>query len=106
VLALLLGPAPAFAHGTPIALTFWGDFPLPIARCQRADRPRRGRLRPPRLARRDCALAPLRRPCDGTATEAATEAARLAALDDVFAACTPSGSATSSSSTSARRGRT
>ena len=91
LLALIVGPAPAFAHGTPIALTFWGDFPLPIARCQRVI----GRaaaacgLRVWR-ARRDCALAPLRgASCDDTATEAATEAARLAALDDVFAACTP-----------------
>lgn len=89
LVALLLAPLTAQAHGTPIALTFWGDFPLPVARCQRVI----GRaaavcgLRVWR-ARQDCALAPLRgAPCDAAATAAAIETARLAAIDDVFSGC-------------------
>lgn len=73
----------------PIALTFWGDFPLPVARCQRVV----GRaaaacgLRVWR-ARRHCAPAPLWGvACDPADTAAAAEAAHLAAIDDVFAAC-------------------
>lgn len=91
LLALVVAPAPALAHGMPIELTFWGDFPLPVAHCQRVI----GRaaavcgLRVWR-ARRDCALAPLQgAACDQTATDAAVEAARLAAIDDVFGACDP-----------------
>ncbi len=90
LLTLLVPPGAVYAHGMPIALTFWGDFPLPVANCQRVI----GRaaavcgLRVWR-ARRDCALAPLRgTACDQAATEAATETARLAAIDDVFGACT------------------
>jgi cysteine-rich repeat protein len=91
LLALLAAPTAAAAHGTPIDIATWGDFPPAIARCQRVI----GRaaavcgLRVWR-ARRDCALAPLRgTPCDGAATEAALEAARVAALDDVSHGCTP-----------------
>jgi cysteine-rich repeat protein len=89
LVALVAAPRLAGAHGMPIALTFWGDFPLPVARCQRVI----GRaaavcgLRVWR-ARRDCALAPLRGAgCDQAAADAATEAARLAAIDDVSGGC-------------------
>lgn len=89
LLALLLAPRAAGAHGTPIDIASWGDFPLPIARCQRVI----GRaaavcgLRVWRV-RRDCALAVARGgACDSAATDAAMEAARLAALDDVSGAC-------------------
>lgn len=91
LLALLPVPPPASAHGTPVALDFWGDFPLATARCQRII----GRaaavcgLRVWR-ARRDCALAPLRGgACDPATTDARVEAARIAAIDDVSAACSP-----------------
>jgi cysteine-rich repeat protein len=91
LLLLLAVPGRAGAHGTPIDIRSWGDFPLPIARCQRV----LGRaaaacgLRVWR-ARRDCALAPLRgASCDAAATAAIMEAARIAALDDVSGACTP-----------------
>ena len=91
LLALLAAPTGALAHGTPIDIASWGDFPPAIARCQRVI----GRaaavcgLRVWR-ARRDCALAPLRgAACDAAATNAALEAARVAALDDVSTACTP-----------------
>ena len=89
LLSLLVAPTAVWAHGMPIELTFWGDFPLPVARCQRVI----GRaaavcgLRVWR-ARRDCALAPLRgQTCDESAADAVAEDARLAAIDDVFGAC-------------------
>jgi cysteine-rich repeat protein len=89
--ALLAAPRPANAHGPPIGLAFWGEFPLPVARCQRII----GRaaavcgLRVWR-ARRDCALAALRgTACDHGAAEAAVDAARVAAIDDLSGACTP-----------------
>lgn len=82
---------PAVGHGLPVDLAVWGDFPLPVARCQRTI----GRaaaacgLRVWR-ARRDCALSRLAaKGCDQGATDAAVEAARIAAIDDVSANCAP-----------------
>lgn len=89
LLALLALPTAADGHGAPVELAFWGHFPLPVARCQRAI----GRaaavcgLRVWRI-RRDCALAPLRASaCDPTTADAVVAAARVAALDDVSTAC-------------------
>ena len=91
LVAILAVPPTAVAHGAPVELAFWGDFPRPVANCQRVI----GRaaaacgLRVWR-ARRDCALAQLRgAACNEATTSAAVEAARIAALDDVSAACSP-----------------
>lgn len=93
VLCLLLGvlgrALPAGAHGTPVALAIWGDFPPAVAGCQR-DIGRAAAvcgLQAWRL-RRDCSLAALHgTPCTATTLAARIEAARLRAADRVSSAC-------------------
>ncbi len=85
-----LTPSPLRAHGVPVPLDFWGAFGRRVARCQRII----GRsaavcgLRAWN-ARQTCQLAVLRGlPCDEDTVQSTVEAARLAAVDAVRAACT------------------
>ncbi len=85
-------PLPTWAHGIPVALAVWGDFPPTVARCQR-DIGRAASLCGLQAwrIRRDCALTALRgAPCNPVAAAAAIEAARLRAAERVSSSCTPS----------------
>ncbi|MGH7790316.1 MAG: DUF4215 domain-containing protein [Candidatus Binatia bacterium] len=89
LLGLALAPAVAGAHGTPIALDFWGDFVPRVARCQRtiAREAAMCGLRAWR-AHRDCRLTDLQGgSCDIVATKAAVDAARVDAISAVAPAC-------------------
>jgi cysteine-rich repeat protein len=88
--AVVLHPAPLHAHGMPISLDSWGAWGRRLARCQRVIA-RNAAVCALRAweARRACRLSPLHgTPCDEDATDAAIEAARLAAVDAVTPACT------------------
>jgi cysteine-rich repeat protein len=90
LVALCAAPAPLHAHGMPAALEFWGAFGRRVARCQRLiSRNAAVCALQAWEVRSACRLAALHgRECDADATERAVEAARLAAVDRVGAACT------------------
>jgi cysteine-rich repeat protein len=90
LVALLASAGPLRAHGPPTPLDFWGDFGRRVARCQRLIA-RNAAVCALQAweARRACRLTGLHGgSCDEDATDAAIEAARLAAVDRVGDACT------------------
>jgi cysteine-rich repeat protein len=90
LLACLVRADSARAHGTPVDLAFWGDFPPAVAACQRAIGSAAAAcgLQTWRL-QRQCGLDRLRGVgCDETAVDNGVQAARRAAQNVVTAACT------------------
>ena len=89
-LIAVLATARAFAHGTPLPLSAWGDFGPEAARCQRTLGQAATQCAADVWAlRRACISAQLHgQPCDANATTIAVRDARQRALDKVDAFCT------------------
>ncbi|MEO8601571.1 MAG: DUF4215 domain-containing protein [bacterium] len=90
LLACLATAHQARAHGTPVDLEHWGDFPPAVAACQRAIGAAGAAcgLHAWRL-RRDCALTALQGGvCDAQAVELGVQQARLKAQNAAESACT------------------
>lgn len=87
---LLLHPASVRAHGTPVDLAFWGDFPPAAAACQRAiGSAAAACAQKTWRLRRDCDVARLRGGiCDDDEVKRAIQSARFDAQDAVVARCT------------------
>lgn len=88
-LAAALGGGRAWAHGTPLPLSEWGNFGAAPSRCQRALGQAATQCALDVWAlRRACIAAQLRgEPCDANATTRAVREARQRALDKVDAFC-------------------